>query len=92
MELLDLSPEDERHIVTAAQHILDASGCSFSIVAIAARSTGVMGDARTHEFGLIIRPLDTSACDTKLHKELTNRVINEVRGINRCLFEIPISL
>ena len=91
MELLDLSPEDEQRIIVTAQRILDASGHSFSIVSIAARSTGVMGDARSHEFGLIICPLNTLARDTELQKELTNRLINEVRGINRCLFEIPTS-
>ena len=45
------------------------------------RSVGVMGDARTFENVCALRPHDLLA-------RISNRIINEVNGINRMVYDI----
>ncbi|PIR12905.1 glutamine-hydrolyzing GMP synthase [Candidatus Falkowbacteria bacterium CG11_big_fil_rev_8_21_14_0_20_39_10] len=60
------------------------------------KSVGVMGDARTYENFIIIRCVDTSVYMTAdwtrlLHgilDEISNRIVNEVKGINRVVYDI----
>jgi GMP synthase (glutamine-hydrolysing) len=60
------------------------------------RSVGVMGDGRTYEFVVSLRAVQTTdfmtAHWTPLPPELlgkvSNRIINEVRGINRVVYDI----
>ena len=60
------------------------------------KSVGVMGDARTYEYVIALRAvtsLDAMTADwAKLPNELleiiSNRIINEVRGVNRILYDI----
>jgi len=60
------------------------------------RSVGVMGDQRTYEYTCVIRSVDSidamTADWTRLPYEtlavISNRIINEVRGINRVVYDI----
>ena len=60
------------------------------------RSVGVMGDGRTYEFGAALRAVQTTDFMTAQWAELpyallaktSNRIINEVRGINRVVYDI----
>ena len=59
------------------------------------KSVGVMGDARTHEYTCVLRAVsstDGMTADFSYFKEFlaetSNRIINEVKGINRVLFDI----
>ena len=89
---IDISPEEETRIVSETQAILDGSGLQFKVTGITARSVGVMGDARTHQHGLVITPQNVEACSTELQQQLGTKIINEVQGVNRATFEIPLSL
>ncbi len=60
------------------------------------RSVGVMGDGRTYEYVVALRAVQTSDFMTAKWAELphellarvSNRIINEVRGINRVVYDI----
>ena len=60
------------------------------------RSVGVMGDGRTYEFVVALRAVQTEDFMTAHWAELpysllsrvSNRIINEVRGINRVVYDI----
>tara|TARA_A100001015_G_scaffold136235_1_gene151142 strand:+ start:3472 stop:5013 length:1542 start_codon:yes stop_codon:yes gene_type:complete len=60
------------------------------------KSVGVMGDARTHEYSCVLRAVsstDGMTADFSYFKkefltETSNKIINEVKGINRVLFDI----
>ena len=65
-------------------------------VLLPCRSVGVMGDQRTYEYTCVIRSVDSvdamTADWTRLPYEtlatISNRIINEVRGINRVVYDI----
>ena len=65
-------------------------------VLLPCRSVGVMGDMRTYEYTCVIRSvnsIDAMTADwTRLPYEtlatISNRIINEVRGINRVVYDI----
>ena len=65
-------------------------------VLLPCRSVGVMGDQRTYEYTCAIRSvnsIDAMTADwTRLPYEtlatISNRIINEVRGINRVVYDI----
>ena len=60
------------------------------------KSVGVMGDGRTYEYVVAIRAVETSDFMTanwaelpySLLSKISNRIINEVRGINRVVYDI----
>ncbi|HNC81260.1 MAG TPA: glutamine-hydrolyzing GMP synthase [Rhodocyclaceae bacterium] len=60
------------------------------------KSVGVMGDGRTYEYVVALRAVETSDFMTARWAELphsllgkvSNRIINEVRGINRVVYDI----
>ncbi len=60
------------------------------------RSVGVMGDGRTYEFVVSLRAVETTDFMTarwahlpyELLGKVSNRIINEVRGINRVVYDI----
>ena len=61
------------------------------------RSVGVMGDIRTYEHVVALRAVQTTDFMTadwaplphELLAKISNRIINEVRGINRVTYDIP---
>ena len=59
------------------------------------RSVGVMGDFRTYDYAVVLRAVNTSDFMTaeaaqlpwELIVRVTNRIVNEVKGVNRCLLD-----
>ena len=59
------------------------------------RSVGVMGDGRTYDYAIALRAVKTSdfmTADTaeipwEILQRITNRIVNEVQGINRVLYD-----
>jgi len=68
---------------------------SFAVL-LPCRSVGVMGDQRTYEYTCVIRSVDSidamTADWTRIPYDtlatISNRIINEVRGINRVVYDI----
>jgi GMP synthase (glutamine-hydrolysing) len=60
------------------------------------RSVGVMGDGRTYDYVVALRAVQTSDFMTAdwaelpyaLLKRVSGRIINEVRGINRVVYDV----
>jgi GMP synthase (glutamine-hydrolysing) len=73
----------------------DATAQAFAVF-LPVRSVGVMGDGRTYEFVVALRAVQTTDFMTAHWAELphallgrvSNRIINEVRGINRVVYDI----
>ena len=63
---------------------------------IPVKTVGVMGDARTYEYIISLRAVtsidamtaDWAKLPTELLERISNRIINEVRGVNRVLYDI----
>lgn len=68
---------------------------SFAVL-LPIRSVGVMGDERTYDYTIAIRAVDSQDGMTadwvklpyELMETLSNRIINEVKGVNRVCFDI----
>ena len=68
---------------------------SFAIL-LPVRSVGVMGDERTYDYTIAIRAVESQDGMTadwvklpyELLEKLASRIINEVKGVNRCVFDI----
>jgi GMP synthase (glutamine-hydrolysing) len=68
---------------------------SFAVL-LPVRSVGVMGDVRTYDYTIAIRAVESQDGMTAdwvklpydLLEKLANRIINEVKGVNRCVFDI----
>jgi GMP synthase (glutamine-hydrolysing) len=68
---------------------------SFAVL-LPVRSVGVMGDERTYEYTIVVRAVESQDGMTadwvklpyKLLEKLSNRIVNEVKGVNRCVFDI----
>jgi len=86
------------HIVTTE---IEAAGehkklWQYFAVLLPVRSVGVMGDARTYEEACAIRLVESEDAMTadwvnlphELLAKISNRIINEVRGINRVVLDI----
>jgi GMP synthase (glutamine-hydrolysing) len=80
---------------------MKASGLYYKIwqsfaVLLPVRSVGVMGDERTYDYTIAIRAVESQDGMTAdwvklpydLLERLSRRIINEVKGINRCCFDI----
>jgi GMP synthase (glutamine-hydrolysing) len=80
---------------------MKASGWYYKIwqsfaVLLPVRSVGVMGDERTYDFTIAIRAVESKDGMTAdwvklpydLLEKLSNRIINEVKGVNRVCFDI----
>lgn len=59
------------------------------------RSVGVMGDGRTYDYAIVLRAVLTSdfmtaeaaTIDWKILNKVANRIVNEVKGVNRVLYD-----
>lgn len=68
---------------------------SFAVL-LPCKSVGVMGDERTYEFTIALRAVESQDGMTadwvklpyELLEKVSNRIINEVGGVNRCVFDI----
>jgi GMP synthase (glutamine-hydrolysing) len=68
---------------------------SFAVL-LPVRSVGVMGDERTYDYTIAIRAVESQDGMTadwvrlpyELMEKLAGRIINEVKGVNRCVFDI----
>ncbi|MCB2204354.1 glutamine-hydrolyzing GMP synthase [bacterium] len=68
---------------------------AFSVL-LPVKSVGVMGDARTYEFTIALRAVtsldgmtaDWARVPYNVLERISNRVINEVRGVNRVVYDI----
>lgn len=80
---------------------MKSSGLYYSIwqsfaVLLPVRSVGVMGDERTYDYTIAIRAVESQDGMTAdwvklpydLLEKLASRIINEVKGVNRCVFDI----
>lgn len=68
---------------------------SFAVL-LPVRSVGVMGDERTYDYTIAVRAVESQDGMTAdwvklpydLLEKLAGRIINEVKGVNRCVFDI----
>ncbi len=86
-------------IGTAAEETMrnwyDATSQAFAVF-LPVKSVGVMGDGRTYEWVVALRAVQTTDFMTahwahlphELLGKVSNRIINEVRGINRVVYDI----
>jgi GMP synthase (glutamine-hydrolysing) len=73
----------------------DKTSQAFAVF-IPVKSVGVMGDARTYEYVVALRAVQTQDFMTahwaelphSLLAKISNRIINEIRGINRVVYDI----
>jgi GMP synthase (glutamine-hydrolysing) len=71
-------------------------GQAFAVLLPTVKSVGVMGDHRTYENVCVLRAVTTSDFMTAdwydmphdVLKTISNRIINEVRGINRVCYDV----
>jgi GMP synthase (glutamine-hydrolysing) len=68
---------------------------SFAVL-LPVKSVGVMGDERTYEYTIAVRAVesvdamtaDWARLDNDLLGDISNRIINEVKGVNRVVYDI----
>jgi GMP synthase (glutamine-hydrolysing) len=100
----EVTPARCRILRKADAVVLDemkASGLYYRIwqsfaVLLPVRSVGVMGDERTYDYTIAVRAVESQDGMTadwvklpyKLLEKLATRIINEVKGVNRCVFDI----
>jgi len=59
------------------------------------RSVGVMGDGRTYDYAIVLRAVltsdfmtaDAAQIDWQILNKVANRIVNEVKGVNRVLYD-----
>ncbi len=90
-----LAGEDLKEEESARKTWYDLTSQAF-VVFLPVKSVGVMGDGRTYEWVVALRAVQTEDFMTAHWAELpysllakvSNRIINEVRGINRVVYDI----
>jgi GMP synthase (glutamine-hydrolysing) len=102
-EYAELLRRADAIFIEELRNTFDASGKSWYeltsqafAVFLPIKSVGVMGDGRTYEWVVALRAVQTQDFMTAHWAELphallgkvSNRIINEVRGINRVVFDI----
>jgi GMP synthase (glutamine-hydrolysing) len=91
----DLGPLDGLDAENIPQNWYDATSQAFAVF-LPVKSVGVMGDGRTYEYVVALRAVQTQDFMTaqwahlpySLLGKVSNRIINEVRGINRVVYDI----
>ena len=102
-EYADLLRRADHIFIEELRNTVDAAGVSWYdntsqafAVFLPIKSVGVMGDGRTYEYVVALRAVVTSDFMTAHWAELpysllgrvSNRIINEVRGINRVVYDV----
>ena len=95
--LNELSPElsEQQSVGHLHKNWYDATSQAFAVF-LPLKSVGVMGDGRTYEYVVALRAVQTQDFMTahwahlphELLGRISNRIINEVRGINRVVYDI----
>jgi GMP synthase (glutamine-hydrolysing) len=86
---------EQRSIGHFHKNWYDATSQAFAVF-LPVKSVGVMGDGRTYEYVVALRAVQTQDFMTahwahlphELLGRVSNRIINEVRGINRVVYDI----
>jgi GMP synthase (glutamine-hydrolysing) len=68
---------------------------SFAVL-LSVRSVGVMGDERTYDYTIALRIVDSQdgmtadwvKLPSELLEKISSRIVNEVKGVNRCVLDI----
>jgi GMP synthase (glutamine-hydrolysing) len=68
---------------------------SFAVL-LPIKSVGVVGDERSYEYPIVVRVVESDdgmtadwvALDPELQRKISNRITNEVRGVNRVVYDI----
>ena len=100
----DITPEKLEMVRAADAIVVEemkSSGLYYKLwqsfaVLLPVRSVGVMGDERTYDYTICVRAVESqdgmTADWVKLPYELleclSNRIVNEVKGVNRCVLDI----
>ena len=79
-----------------ANHLYRSTSQVFAVLLAGVQSVGVMGDGRTYEYVTAIRAVETQDFMTAdwaripydVLATMSSRIINEVRGINRVVYDI----
>jgi GMP synthase (glutamine-hydrolysing) len=87
--------EELRNTIEGEANWYDRTSQAFAVF-LPVKSVGVMGDGRTYEYVVALRAVQTSDFMTAhwahlphdLLGRVSNRIINEVRGINRVVYDI----
>ncbi len=102
-EFLDLLRQADAIFIEELRNTHDTDGLSWYdktsqafAVFLPVKSVGVMGDARTYEYVVALRAVQTQDFMTAhwaplphdLLARVSNRIINEVRGINRVVYDV----
>ena len=102
-EYLELLRQADAIFIDELRNTHDADGLSWYektsqafAVFLPVKSVGVMGDARTYEYVVALRAVQTQDFMTadwaplphELLARVSNRIINEVRGINRVVYDV----
>jgi len=102
-EFLELLRQADAIFIDELRNTHDADGLSWYektsqafAVFLPVKSVGVMGDARTYEYVVALRAVQTQDFMTAhwaplphdLLARVSNRIINEVRGINRVVYDV----
>ena len=83
------------HLIRPTRRDYDLTSQAFAVF-LPVKSVGVMGDGRTYEYVVALRAVQTLDFMTahwahlphELLGHVSNRIINEVRGINRVVYDI----
>jgi len=92
LQQADAIVRDEIHTAGLERELWQA----FAVLAADVRSVGVMGDERTYAHPVIIRAVTSDDAMTAdwarlpydLLETMSNRIINEVRGVNRVVYDV----
>ncbi len=91
-----LQKADEIYVALLRKHDLYDSIWQAGAILLPVRSVGVMGDERTYEFTLALRAVNSmdgmtaewSKLPYDFLAEVSNEIINKVKGINRVVYDI----
>ncbi len=91
-----LQQADDIYVKALKQHNLYATVWQAGAILLPVRSVGVMGDERTYEFTVALRAVtsvdgmtaDWAHLPYDFLAEVSNEIINSVRGINRVVYDI----
>jgi GMP synthase (glutamine-hydrolysing) len=87
---------EQDNLLVYQKHLPEAGSSQAFAVHLPVKSVGVMGDQRTYQYVIALRAVTTddfmtadwSRFDPELLARISNRIVNEVPGINRVVYDI----